>query len=287
MNNYISIDRLLHRAIFVFKKRLGRLAALSGLLLGTLALIGGLIVGLVAIGSGGSQSVVFVLIVIGILLAGAGIAATVAFSASVVRVVEAEERGLVLGGIPDVLKSVKTRIWPMLWVGLLVSLATLVGYFIFLIPGIYLGVVWSVVTPVIVVEGLSLDALARSRKLVKGNGWGVFGFGLVLILLLLVITYALFLAVALIAALLAAIIGGSAGGGVAGVILGVGYVALYVLGLPASGVISSVLYFELVGLEGHSVAKSAHESPESPAPPVPPVPPGPPVPLGPPTQPVV
>ncbi|MCX6394587.1 MAG: glycerophosphoryl diester phosphodiesterase membrane domain-containing protein, partial [Solirubrobacterales bacterium] len=256
MNNYISIDRLLHRSLFVFKKRLGRLAALSGLLLVTLALIVTLIVALVAIGSGGSQPFVFVLIVIGILLVGAAIAAMSAFNASVVRVVEAEERGLDLGGILDVIKSVKTRIWPEFWVGLLASVATVVGYFIFLIPGIYLGVVWAVVTPVIVVEGLSLDALARSRQLVKGNGWGVFGFGLVAILVLLAVAYLLMLAVVLVAALLGAIIGGSAGGGVAGVAMGVAYLAFYVVALPVTGVIGSVLYFELGGLDGHSVPQS-------------------------------
>ncbi|MEI7889599.1 MAG: glycerophosphoryl diester phosphodiesterase membrane domain-containing protein [Actinomycetes bacterium] len=277
MNNYISIDRLLHRSLFVFKKRLGRLAALSGLLLVTLALIATLVVALVAIGSGGSQPFVFVLIVIGILLGGAAIAAMSAFNASIVRVVEAEERGLELGGILDVLKSVRTRIWPEFWVGLLASVATVVGYFIFLIPGIYLAVVWAVVTPVIVVEGLSLDALARSRQLVKGNGWGVFGFVLVAFLLFLVVAYGLLVAVVLVGALLGAIVGGSAGGGVAGVVMGIGYLALYVVGLPASGVIGSVLYFELVGLDGHSVSQPTPAPAVPVAPPAPPTPPAPPV----------
>ncbi|MCX6394328.1 MAG: hypothetical protein NTY57_05685, partial [Solirubrobacterales bacterium] len=58
---------------------------------------------------------------------------------------------------------------------------------------------------------------------------------------------------------------------------GVAYLAFYVVALPVTGVIGSVLYFELGGLDGHSVPQSTPAPAVPVAPPAPPTPPAPPV----------
>lgn len=71
-----------------------------------------------------------------------------------------------------------TTVW------LVTSFAVLGGLTLFVIPGICLAVMWSVCVPVIVIERAGpLAALGRSRELIRGYGWGVFGrlVGLVLI----------------------------------------------------------------------------------------------------------
>jgi hypothetical protein len=63
---------------------------------------------------------------------------------------------------------------------LLAGLATLAGLVAFVIPGIWLAVVLYFASQAVVAEGHSpMDALVRSRELVRGQWWRVFGIGIV------------------------------------------------------------------------------------------------------------
>jgi hypothetical protein len=54
------------------------------------------------------------------------------------------------------------------------------------VPALYLATIWAVLLPVVVVERPDVfDAFGRSRQLVRGNGWKVFGILLLLNLILL------------------------------------------------------------------------------------------------------
>lgn len=58
------------------------------------------------------------------------------------------------------------------------GLATVAGFFFFLIPGIWLVVALYFASQAVVAEGRSpVDALRRSRELVRGQWWRVFGIG--------------------------------------------------------------------------------------------------------------
>jgi hypothetical protein len=60
--------------------------------------------------------------------------------------------------------------------GVLLMLATL----LFIIPGIYLGVCWALVGPIMIVERrFGMSALARSRELVSGVWWQALGISMV------------------------------------------------------------------------------------------------------------
>jgi hypothetical protein len=49
-----------------------------------------------------------------------------------------------------------------------------------IVPGLILLTIWAVIAPVIVIEQTgALDAFGRSRALVRGYGWTVFGIVLV------------------------------------------------------------------------------------------------------------
>jgi len=64
---------------------------------------------------------------------------------------------------------------------LITSFAVLGGLTLFVIPGLYLMVMWVACVPVIVVERAGpLDALGRSWELIRGHGWTVFGCFLLL-----------------------------------------------------------------------------------------------------------
>jgi hypothetical protein len=62
---------------------------------------------------------------------------------------------------------------------LLAGLATLAGFVAFVIPGLWLAVVLYFTSQAVVAEGHSpMDALRRSRELVAGQWWRVFGIGI-------------------------------------------------------------------------------------------------------------
>ena len=59
------------------------------------------------------------------------------------------------------------------------------GLILLIVPGLYLLTIWSMLIPVIVLEGRSAgEAFTRSREVVRGSGWSV--FGLIIITFLLV-----------------------------------------------------------------------------------------------------
>ena len=72
------------------------------------------------------------------------------------------------------------RAWPRLWtvvgVSIVAGIAIALGLVLLIVPGLYLMTIWSVVVPVVVLERLGVfQAMGRSRELVRGYGWTVFG----------------------------------------------------------------------------------------------------------------
>ncbi len=68
------------------------------------------------------------------------------------------------------------RIHSLVWVSLLGGFLTIVGFILLIIPGIYLGIAFTVAVPALLSENLrGSKALARSRRLVKGRWWPTLG----------------------------------------------------------------------------------------------------------------
>ncbi len=84
----------------------------------------------------------------------------------------------------------------LIWVTLLTGLMVVAGLLLFIVPGLILITIWSVAIESVVVERATvLGSLNRSRELIRGNGWRVFLFLVVLALILLMaVTLALLVA---------------------------------------------------------------------------------------------
>jgi hypothetical protein len=94
---------------------------------------------------------------------------------------------------------------PLLGLVTLYTLGWLAGGLLFLIPGIYLYVVWSLAAPALMLERRGvIDAFGRSFRLVKGSFWRVLG----ILLLAAIIAFA----VAQIVAIPFALVGGAVDG---------------------------------------------------------------------------
>jgi len=108
-----------------------------------------------------------------------------------------------LGRTPDWVGSIRfawERIGSLVALALLFGLIVGAGFLACVVPGVWLGVLWSVAVPVLLFENIrGWSALKRSQELVRGRWWSVFGAIVIAILLVVVV-----------GAILGAVIGGSA-----------------------------------------------------------------------------
>jgi hypothetical protein len=88
------------------------------------------------------------------------------------------------------------RVFPVLnrivIAGILLGIAIGIGFLLLIVPGLIVLTLWIFVIPAIVLENRGIgDAFGRSRELVRGNGWNVFGVIVLTFVLLLGVSIAL------------------------------------------------------------------------------------------------
>ncbi|MGB8350735.1 MAG: hypothetical protein WCE47_09930 [Gaiella sp.] len=78
--------------------------------------------------------------------------------------------------IGEVFSRVSSSIAPLIGASLLAGLGIAVGIVLLVVPGLVLLTLWAVIAPVIVIEKRrAVESFGRSRELVRGHGWTVFG----------------------------------------------------------------------------------------------------------------
>jgi hypothetical protein len=140
---------------------------------------------------------------------------------------------------------------PLIGAGILAGIGIAIGFLLLLVPGLFLLTIWSVIAPVIVVERSgAIDAFGRSRQLVKGNGWQVFG----VIAVVFVITGA-------VTAILGIIGAGVSDGFVVRALFNL---IASTITAPIAALAASTIYFGLIPLQ--SQAAAAAPPPDAPPP---------------------
>ncbi len=105
-----------------------------------------------------------------------GLVASAWYSGMVVRTVQDVQDGRVDASIGQLFSSVTGVILPLILVGFIVGIGVVIGLVLLIVPGLIVLTLWAVASPVVVVENPGVFAsLGRSRELVRGNGWQVFG----------------------------------------------------------------------------------------------------------------
>jgi hypothetical protein len=88
--------------------------------------------------------------------------------------------------VSETFSQVYPRLGTIIVAGLLLGLAIAVGLLLLIVPGLYLMTIWIAVIPAIVLENRGIgESFGRSRELVRGYGWNVFGIIVLTILILL------------------------------------------------------------------------------------------------------
>jgi hypothetical protein len=243
MNRKLEVGSVLSEVFSIYRAQVGVLLPIAFWLFLGVAIVSSLIAGS--------------LIMLAVALAISTIAGTL-YQGVVVQLVSDVQDGRRDSSTGDLLHAASPFILPLIGVGILAGIGIGIGMLLLLVPGLILATIWAVVAPVVVVERRGVfDAFGRSRELVRGNGWPVFG--------VILVTFAI--------VFVASTVFGLIGEAIAnGVLVRIVFTAIAsAITAPVGALVASVLYFRLRTIKG----ETAPATPEAPAPPtVPPAPPG-------------
>ncbi len=194
-----------------------------------------------------------------------GIVLSTLYTGMVVELVNDTRDGRLDQSVGGLIRSVGPVVLPLIGLSIVVGIAVTIGFILIVIPGLILITIWAVAAPAVVVERHGIfGALGRSRQLVKGNGWQVFG--------VIVLFFLIFVVIGLVLGIIGAAIGD--GGEVV-----LGWIGS-VITAPLVALAAAILFFELKGAHGEgagaAVGAGGFATPEASrdAPPPPPPAPG-------------
>lgn len=181
-----------------------------------------------------------------------GIAAGTLYQGTVVNLVRDVQDGRRDFSAGELLSQATPFILPLIGAGILAGIGIGIGLILLIVPGLILLTIWAVIAPVIVVEKSGVfAAFGRSRELVRGNGWNVFG-AIVVAFLIVIFGGLLFAAIA------AAIADGP--------LLRIVFSALAsTITAPISALVAAVIYFNLRGFESAAAPPPTVDPPAPPS----------------------
>lgn len=90
-------------------------------------------------------------------------------------------------GVAETYRAVWPRLPALIAAGVIAAVAIGIGLLLLIVPGLYLLTIWSMIAPVIVLEGRSAgESFSRSHDIVRGNGWNMLGLIIVVFILVAV-----------------------------------------------------------------------------------------------------
>jgi hypothetical protein len=161
------------------------------------------------------------------------IVAAFLLQAALVKAVQDVRDGRVDMSVGETVAAARPYLWSVMGASILAAIAIGIGLILIIVPGLILITIWAVIVPVIVIEQSgALASFGRSRELVRGRGWHVFGT--------LVIVYVILIVVNLVLGLIFSALPHALGSGLSSVISGT-------LISPFLALVVTLVYYRLVG----------------------------------------
>lgn len=136
-------------------------------------LVVNLVNALVGLLFGGSVGDAVLLAVISVLVSMVG---TFWLQGALVFAVDDVRDGRIDTTIGQVFERVRPSLGTLILAGILASIGIAIGFVLFIVPGLVLLTWWCLIVPVVVLEGKPVgESFSRSRELVRGHAWTVFG----------------------------------------------------------------------------------------------------------------
>lgn len=94
--------------------------------------------------------------------------------------------------VRETLNRVLPRLNTLTFAGLLAAVGITIGFFLLIVPGLILITLWLLIVPAIMLENRGVfESFGRSRQLVSGHGWNVFGVIVLTVLILIAVNIGL------------------------------------------------------------------------------------------------
>jgi hypothetical protein len=133
----------------------------------------------------------------GLLAAAVSLVAVFWVQGALVKAVEDVRDGRADLSLQDTFDRVRPQLAAIIVGGILAGIGIVLGLLLLIVPGLVLMTWWVLIIPVIVLEQRRAgEAFSRSRELVHGYGWGV--FGVIVLTILIIIGFGIALEIVLI-----------------------------------------------------------------------------------------
>ena len=108
--------------------------------------------------------------------------------ATLVKAVQDVRDGRADLSLGETVSAATPYIWSVAGASILAGISIAIGLLLLIVPGLWLITIWAVIIPVIVIERSgALKSFGRSRQLVRGHGWHVFGTLVLMFIILIVV----------------------------------------------------------------------------------------------------
>jgi MFS family permease len=230
--NQLGVGDVLNRVFELYKEHFGVLIPAAFWLFLIVSILSGVV---------GQHHVGLLLIV-----AVVSLAVAILYQGMVVSLVRDVQDGRRDSSVSELFTSVGPVLGPLIGASILYGIGVGIGFFLLIVPGCILLTMWAVIAPAIVIERRGvIESFGRSRELVRGFGWPVFGTVIVATLIAAVASF-----------ILTAIAEGIAGGPILRIVFGA---LASTLTAPVGGLVAAVLYYRLLELKGGSAPSSSSE----------------------------
>jgi hypothetical protein len=156
--------------------------------------------------------------------------------------------------VEDLVRATGPVILPLIGAGILAGLGIGIGFLLLFVPGLILLTIWAVIAPAIVVERTGvIEAFGRSRELVRGNGWQVFG-----------VIFTVFVITAIVGVILGVIAAAISDTAAIRILFNV---LASTVTAPIGALVAAVIYFRLREIEGAAPSPTPQPPATPPAPP--------------------
>jgi hypothetical protein len=231
--NTLSVGDVLNRVFALYKEHFGVLIPAAFWLFLLVSILGGIL----------SRTNALALLIFYVV----SFAVAILYQGMVVSLVHDVQDGRRDSSVGDLFRSVSPVLGALIGASLLYGFGVGIGFFLLIVPGCILLTIWAVIAPTIVIEKQSvMNSFGRSRELVRGFGWPVFGTVIVATLL-----------AAIASVILLAIAEGIAGGPILRIVFGA---LASTMTAPVGGLVAAVLYYRLLELKGGTAPRHPNDA---------------------------
>jgi hypothetical protein len=165
----MTVGGILGEAWRLYTKFFTRFFLVAAIVFLIINLIGALLGAIAGSGSGVS-------LLIALLASVVSLVGTFWLEGALVLAVDDVRDGRIDSSIGELFERVQPYLWTLIGAGILAGLGIAIGFVLLIVPGLILLTWWCLIAPVIVLEHKGVgESFGRSRELVRGHGWTVFG----------------------------------------------------------------------------------------------------------------